>query len=82
MPTLGHTPHTNKQIIEHVIASHTSNIVPITNYRSVKPQNDPTFYEHATQGLHIVLGGAYTSRNQPKCNHSIYDYMRLVVVCN
>jgi hypothetical protein len=23
-----------------------------------------------------------TSRNQPKCNHSIYDYMRLVVVCN
>ncbi len=24
----------------------------------------------------------FTSRNQPKCNHSIYDYMRLVVVCN
>jgi len=23
-----------------------------------------------------------TSRNQPKCNHSIYDYMRLVVICN
>jgi len=23
-----------------------------------------------------------TSRNQPKCNHSIYDYMRLIVVCN
>ncbi len=23
----------------------------------------------------------YTSRNQPKCNHSNYDYMRLVVVC-
>jgi hypothetical protein len=23
-----------------------------------------------------------TSRNQPKCNHSIYDYMWLVVVCN
>jgi hypothetical protein len=23
-----------------------------------------------------------TSRNQPKCNHSIYDYMRLVVVCD
>ncbi len=24
--------------------------------------------------------GHNTSRNQPKCNHSIYDYMRLVVV--
>jgi hypothetical protein len=23
-----------------------------------------------------------TSRNQPKCNHSIYDYMWLIVVCN
>jgi hypothetical protein len=58
MPTLGHTPHTNKQIVEHVIASHTINIVPITNYRFIKPQNNPTLYEHATQSLHIVLGGA------------------------
>jgi len=24
----------------------------------------------------------YTSRNQPKCNQSIYDYMRLVVICD
>jgi hypothetical protein len=24
----------------------------------------------------------YTSRNQPKCNQSIYDYMQLAVVCN
>jgi hypothetical protein len=24
----------------------------------------------------------FTSRNQPKCNHSIYNYMRLVVVCD
>jgi hypothetical protein len=23
-----------------------------------------------------------TSRNQPKCNQSIYDYMRLVGICN
>jgi hypothetical protein len=23
-----------------------------------------------------------TSRNQPKCNHSIYDYMRLIIVCD
>jgi hypothetical protein len=26
--------------------------------------------------------GTTTSKNQPKCNHSIYDYMRLVVVCD
>jgi len=24
----------------------------------------------------------YTNRNQPKYNHSIYDYMWLVVVCD
>jgi hypothetical protein len=23
-----------------------------------------------------------TNRNQPKCNQSIYDYMRLIVVCD
>jgi hypothetical protein len=23
-----------------------------------------------------------TSRNWPKCNHFIYDYMRLLVICN
>jgi hypothetical protein len=25
---------------------------------------------------------ASTSKIQPKCNHSIYDYMRLVVICD
>ncbi len=24
----------------------------------------------------------FISRNWPKCNHSIYDYMRLLVICN
>jgi hypothetical protein len=57
MPTLGHTPHTNKQFVKHIVASNTINIVPITNYRYVKPQNDPNPHEHATQGLQIVLGG-------------------------
>jgi len=23
-----------------------------------------------------------TSRNQPKCNQSIYDYMRFIVICD
>jgi hypothetical protein len=31
---------------------------------------------------YIHLAGIYTSRNQPKCNHSIYNYMRLVVICD
>ncbi len=25
---------------------------------------------------------AHTSRNQPKCNQSIYNYMRFIVVCD
>jgi hypothetical protein len=33
----------------------------------------------STTFLHQV---ACTSRNQPKCNHSIYDYMRLIIVCD
>jgi hypothetical protein len=24
----------------------------------------------------------FTSRNRPKCNHSIYNYMRLIVAYN
>ncbi len=28
----------------------------------------------------MIMG--ITSRNQPKCNQSIYDYMRLVVICD
>jgi hypothetical protein len=58
--------HTNKQIVEHVVASHTINIVPITNYRYVKPQNHPTLHEHATQGFHIVLGGGII------CSHPFF----------
>jgi hypothetical protein len=29
-----------------------------------------------------VNNSGYTSRNWPKCNHSIYDYMWLLVICN
>jgi hypothetical protein len=32
------------------------NIVSWTNYMSFKPQNGPTFHEHASQGFHVVLG--------------------------
>jgi hypothetical protein len=32
--------------------------------------------------LDPCLKWPYTSRNWPKCNHSIYDYMRLLVICN
>jgi len=29
-----------------------------------------------------INGNGNTSRNQPKCNQSIYDYMQLVVICD
>ncbi len=35
-----------------------------------------------TYYTHIWWMITSTSRNQPKCNHSIYNYMRLVVVCD
>jgi len=56
MPILDHTPHTKKQTIEHVVASHTANTVLKTNYRSIEPQNGPTLHKHVIQGLHVALG--------------------------
>ncbi len=38
MHVLNHTPHTKKQTIELVVASHTTNTMPRTNYRFVGPQ--------------------------------------------
>jgi len=54
-------------------------------YFVTKFQNRRT--EHAHDLLWIKNGPTYdvdsnTSRNQPKCNQSIYDYMRLIVVCD
>jgi hypothetical protein len=46
MPILDHTPYTKKQIIEPIVASHATNIMPKTNYRFVGLQNGPTPYEH------------------------------------
>jgi len=53
---LNHTPHIVKHIIEHVVASSIMNIVSKTNYRFIEPQNGPTINEHATQGLHVIIG--------------------------
>ncbi len=39
-------------------------------------------YRSLVWPTHLQSWVKTTSRNQPKCNHSIYDYMRLVVVCN
>jgi hypothetical protein len=50
----GHTPHINKQT-ELIVASFTTNIVLRENYGFVGPQNDPTFHEHATKGLHVLF---------------------------
>ncbi len=54
----GHTPYTQKQIVELAITSLATNIVSGTNCMSVKPQNGPTLREYTSQGFHIVLGKA------------------------
>ncbi len=56
MPILDHTPYIEKQIIEHVVASHAINIVPKANCKFVKPQNGPTIHEHVIQSLRAILG--------------------------
>jgi hypothetical protein len=30
----------------------------------------------------MIFFSKYTSKNQPKCNQSIYNYMRLAVICD
>jgi hypothetical protein len=56
--TFHHTLDTKKQTIELVIAPHATNIVLREKCRYVRPQNGPTRHEHATQGLHLVMGVA------------------------
>jgi hypothetical protein len=56
MPILNQTPYIEKQIVEPILASHPTNIVPRANYSSIKPQNGLTLLEHVVQGPHDVLG--------------------------
>jgi hypothetical protein len=56
MHVFDHAPYTKKQIVEPIIASHTTNIMPTSNCRSVRPQNRPTPHEHVVQGPHAILG--------------------------
>jgi hypothetical protein len=56
IPKLNHTPHIVKHIIEHVVTSSIMNIVFKTDYRFIEPQKGPTINEHATQGLHVIMG--------------------------
>jgi hypothetical protein len=55
---LGHTSHIVKDIVEPIVASPTTIIMSRANYKSIGPQNDPTFHEHATQGFHTILNEA------------------------
>jgi hypothetical protein len=55
MLVLDHTPYFEKQIVEHVVASHATNTVPRANYRSVEPQSGPTPHEIVIRGPHVVL---------------------------
>ncbi len=54
-PTTNCTTHIEKQNVEHVVVSLTTNIMFEASYKSIDSQNHPTFHEHAIQGLHIIL---------------------------
>jgi hypothetical protein len=56
MHKFGHTPYIDKQIVEFVVASLTTNIVFGAIYVYIRSQNDLTPHEHVIQSLHIVLG--------------------------
>jgi hypothetical protein len=56
MHVFNHTPHIKKQIVKLVVAYHTTNILLRTIYRSIKPQNGPTFHEDVIWGLNVALG--------------------------
>jgi small basic protein len=55
MFAINQTPHIEKQIVEHVIASFISNIVLEASCKFVGPQNGLTLREHAKQGFQVVL---------------------------
>ncbi len=51
----------------------------------IKPldsQKNPYFKPYKTLFQISSRKHYFTSRNQPKYNHSIYDYMRLAVICD
>jgi hypothetical protein len=56
MHVIDHTPHTEKQSTERVIASHATSTMPRANYRFVEPQNGPTLHKHVVQGPHTTIG--------------------------
>jgi hypothetical protein len=58
MAKLGHTPYTNKQIVELAIESIATSIMFGANYVCVESQNDPILHEHVIQGLQVTLGKA------------------------
>jgi hypothetical protein len=46
MAKLGHTPYTNKQIVELAIESIATSTMFGANYVCVESQNDPILHEH------------------------------------
>jgi len=56
MHVLDHTPYTKKQVVEPIVASHTTTTMPRTNSRFIRPQNGPTPHEHVVQGPHVIMG--------------------------
>jgi hypothetical protein len=62
----------------NVLSNHQRSIVCFSSQRNLehtcKRVNNTNL-----QAFELALG---TSKNQPKCNQSIYDYMRLIVICD
>jgi hypothetical protein len=64
MRVLDHTPYTKKQIVEPIVTSHATNIMPRENGKSIRPPNGPTLNEHVVQGLHILTPSVHTHNKE------------------
>lgn len=54
MPTFGHAPHIRKQTAKLIIASFVINIRLEVSCKFIKPQNDPTPYEHVIKAFMLL----------------------------
>jgi hypothetical protein len=74
-------------IVKHMLMDH----MVVTNYHNIPLTSSAPFGNEVdvmvvmkknSLRLPYIHIFTFTSRNQPKCNQSIYDYMRLIVVCD
>jgi hypothetical protein len=56
--------------------------VHVNDNHEKKIYNGENFLKKGPRNIIWPILVPYISRNQPKCNQFIYDYMRLVVICD